>query len=151
MMYVYGTKVFTKCIGSYGQEESCPACGKRYKQSFVRCSKWAHLDYIPIFPMKKTYEKICPICGHGVTLTNKEAKAEMAASQKDESQHIEIYAKHILAKKPKKLMEADQSYEIWARDLNTNEETRLAFDVSKEIVKETKKARGLKKINIIDV
>ena len=151
MMYVYGTKVFTKCMGSYGQEESCPACGKRYKQSFVRCSKWAHLDYIPIFPMKKTYEKICPICGLGVTLTNKEAKAEMAASQKDESQHIEIYAKHILAKKPKKLMEADQSYEIWARDLNTNEETRLAFDVSKEIVKETKKARGLKKINIIDV
>ena len=52
---------------------------------------------------------------------------------------------------PQKMTQADQSYEIWAKDLNTNRETRLDFDISKEIVKQTKKARGMKKINTVEV
>lgn len=151
MMFTYGSKVFTKFMGYYGQQEECPACRKVYRKSYVRLSKWAHFDEIPIFPMKKTYNKICPICGNGYGLDAKQAKAEMAAGPKDETQNIQVYAKRILAKKPKKLLEADRSYEIWVRDLNTNEETRIASDVGKDIVKSIKKDRGLKKIEIMEV
>ena len=33
-----------------------------------------HLNYIPLFPIKKYYHKICPICGDVVELNSNEAK-----------------------------------------------------------------------------
>ena len=70
---------------------------------------------------------------------------------KDENQKIEIYAKHILAKKPKKFLDPDMSYEIYAKDLVSGEETLIATNVSKDVVKMLKKDRGLKKVQIFDV
>ena len=106
---------------------------------------------IPIFRTKLSYNKICPICGHGYSVTGKEGKAEMAAGPKDETQQIEVYAKRIMAKKPKKLLQADRSYELWVKDVNRNEETMLADDLTKDFIKTAKKDRGLKKIPIIEV
>lgn len=151
MYFTYGTKVFTKFMGYYGQNEECPVCHKVYKKAYVRHSKWAHFDGIPIFRTKRSYNKLCPICGHGYSVTGKEGKAEMAAGPKDETQKIEVYAKRILAKKPKKLLEQDKSYELWVKDVGRNEETMIADELSKAILKSAKKDRGLKKIPIIEV
>ena len=148
---IYGTKTFTKFEGYFGEKEECEACHKTYKKAYVKNTVWAHLNEIPLFPIKKVYNKICPICGHGYSLKNKEAKIEMSNSIKDEIQNIEIFAKHILEKKPKGFLDADMSYELYARDLVNGEETLIATNISKDVVKSIKKDRGLKKVQIIDV
>ena len=147
----YGTKTFTKFVGYFGEKEECEACHKTYKKAYVRNKVWAHLNDIPHFPMKTFYNKSCPICGHGYSMKNKEAKLEMENSFADENQKIEIYAKHILAKKPKRFLDADMSYEIYAKDLISGEETLIATNISKDVVKSIKKDRGLKTVQIIDV
>lgn len=148
---VYGTRFFTKLEGYYGVKEECPYCHKVYKKAYVRCTKWAHLSYIPIFPIKRAYLKMCPICAYGVELKNKEGKAEIANSNDTNDQKFEAYVKHILIKKPKGIMAIDRSYEFWIKDLITGEEICVASDLSKDDVKNMKKDRGLKNIQIIDV
>lgn len=149
-MIVYGTHVFTKHMGYYGKKEECPVCRKIYSKGYVRNMVWAHLEYIPLFPVKWNYFKMCPICGRGVEMKAKQAKAEMEGAE-NTNQKFEVYAKHILAKKPKKLMAADTSYEVWIKDLITGEETCIVSETCKDVVKDIKKERGLKKIEIKDV
>ncbi len=148
---VYGTHVFTKLTGYFGQREECPFCHRVYKKGYVRNSVWAHLEYIPLFPVKKTYFKMCPVCGRGVELKNKEAKAEMISAGEGERQEFEAYARHILAKKPKGIMSTDSSYEFWIKDMVSGEEILVASDITKDTVKRIKKSRGYKKVPIIDV
>lgn len=94
---------------------------------------------------------MCPVCGRGIELKNKEAKAEMAVGDFGCRQNFEPYAKHILAKKPTKFMSTDNSYEFWIRDLMTGEEILVASDITKDQVKQIKKSRGYKKVPIMDV
>lgn len=148
---VYGTHVFTKLAGYFGPREECPFCHRVYQKGYVKNSVWAHLEYIPLFPVKKTYFKMCPVCGRGLELKNKEAKAEMAGSGAEYRQQIEAYAKHILAKKPEGFMATDASYEFWVKDLSTGEEILVASEITKDMVKRMKKSRGYKKFSIIDV
>lgn len=145
---VYGTHVFTKLMGYYGQREECPACHRVYKKGYVRYTSWAHLEYIPLFPVKKRYFKMCPACGRGMELKSKEAKAEM---QNDDGtrQEFEAYAKHILAKKPSGIMSVDNSYEFWVKDLVSGQEILLESDITKDMVKRIKKNMGFKKVPII--
>ena len=145
----YGTKTFTKFEGYFGEIEECEVCHKAYKKAYVKYTTWAHIYEIPIFPIKNTYNVICPICGHGYSLKNKDAKMEM--NNKDENQNIEIYAKHILEKKPKKFLDPDMSYEVYAKDLVSGEETLILTDASKDAVKRLKKDRGIKNLQIVDV
>ena len=150
MMIVYGTYVFSKFKGYFGDEVECPHCHKNYKKSYVKYSTWAHLCYIPLFPIKIKYASMCPICGWGEELKRKEAKAEMLNS-KDEEQRLDTYAKHILAKKPKGIMSVDTSYELYVKDLNKNEAICVVSGITKDTVKEMKKDRGLNKIPIINI
>ena len=101
-MVLYGTRVFTKFEGYFGERKECEICHRTYRRAFVRNKVWAHLDYIPLFPVKKTYFKMCPICGNGGELKAKEAKLEMASGSIND-QNILIYAKHFNANKPKGL------------------------------------------------
>lgn len=149
-MIIYGTHVFSKHEGYFGPKEECPVCHKIYAKSYVRYTSWFHISYIPLFPVKKSYFKMCPICGNGMELKNKEAKREMEQGS-DPSQNFEVYAKHILAKKPKGLMATDTSYEVWVKDLVNGEETCIVSDTCKDVVKDIKKERGLKKLEIRDV
>lgn len=148
---MYGTRVFTKHEGYFGEKEECPVCHKIYQKGYVKNSVWAHLNYVPLFPIKKTYFKMCPICGHGIELKSKEAKDEMLNINDLSDQNLEVYAKHILAKKPKGIMSVDTSYELWVKDILTGEEMCIATELSKDIIKRVKKERGLKKIQIINI
>lgn len=151
-MIVYGTHVFTKMKGYYGLKEECPYCHRAYKKAYVKYSKWWHLSYIPLIPLKKRYYKMCPICTGAIELTSREAKDQMErAYDINEPQQLEMYAKHILAKKPKGLLAHDMSYEFWVKDLITGEEICVATNLSKDRVNEIKKERGLKKLQIFDV
>ena len=147
---VYGTHVFTKLAGYFGPREECPVCHRVYKKGYVRITRWAHLEYIPLFPYKKTYFKMCPVCGMGVEFKNKEAKAEMAVADDGYRQDFEAYAKHVLAKKPTGLLATDNSYEFWIKDLMTGEEIRVESDITKDQVKRIKKNRGYKKVPIVN-
>ena len=148
---IYGTRYFTKFEGFYGEKEECPYCHKVYKKAYVKYTKWAHICHLPIFPIKKTYFKMCPICSNGVELKSKEGKEEMENANNTDEQKLEAYAKHILIKKPKGILEADRSYEFFIKDLITGEEICVASDLSKDDIKNMKKDRGLKNIQIIDV
>ena len=150
-LIVYGTHVFTKFKGYYGMKEECPYCHRKYQKGYVRYSKWVHFEYIPLFPVKILYLKMCPICGKAYELTGKEAKEQMEYANETSEQKLEMYAKHILAKKPKGIMTCDTSYEFWVKDLVTGEEICIASDLAKEEVKRMKKQRGIKKLQIIDV
>ena len=150
MIIFYGEKVFTKHMGYYGESAQCGSCGKAYPDSFVKVSRWFHIFFIPLFPVKKTYFKMCPVCSSGVELKSKEAKAEMKSLKKVDLQ-IEIYAKHVKANKPKKLFATDTSYELWAKDLATGEDFCVSTGITKDQIKKTKKARGLKKLEIKEV
>ena len=151
MMYTYGTKVFTKLKGYYGAKEECLCCHKAYQKAYVKYTKWCHFNEIPLFPINVTYYKMCPICGDSVNLKIKQAKAEMVATDSTETQQLEAYAKHILANKPKGFMAVDSSYEFYVKDLSTDEEICVATNLTKNMVKDMKKERGLKKFKIIDV
>ena len=150
-MIIYGTRYFTKLAGYYGEKEECSNCHKTYKKAYVKYTKWAHLNYLPIFPMKTTYFKMCPICARGVELKNKEGKAEIQNSNDTNEQRLEYYAKHILINKPKNIFDADISYEFWVKDLDTGEEICVASSLSKDSVKDMKKDRGISKLRIEDV
>lgn len=150
-MIVYGTRVFTKFKGYFGQREECPVCHKVYKKGYVRISEWAHLDYIPLFPIKKRYFRMCPVCGRGNELKSKEAKQEMIDMNGMSSQNLQLFAKHILADKSKGILSIDSSYEVWVKDLFTGEEICIATKLTKDDVKDIKKGRGVKKLEILDV
>lgn len=150
MIIVYGTRTFTKHMGYFGENTECENCHKEYPNAYVKYSTWMHICYIPLFPVKKSYYKKCPICGNGVELKSKVAKAEMKSLPKAELQ-LEVYAKHVLANKPKKLFATDTSYELWVKDLSSGEDICVATGITKSRVKEIKKARGLKKLEIKEV
>ncbi len=150
MIIIYGTKVFTKNMGYYGEKAQCESCGKEYPYSFVKISTWFHICYIPLFPVKKTYYKMCPVCSAGVEMKSKAAKAEMKSLQKTDCQ-LQIYAKHVLANKPKKFLASDTSYELWAKDAATGADFCITTGITKGKIKEIKKARGLKAIPIVEV
>lgn len=151
MMVVYGTKVFTKFKGYFGEKEECPCCHKSYKKAYVKYTTWAQLECIPLFPVKMRYYKMCPICGDSIELKCKQAKNEMVANESTENQQLETYAKHILSNKPSGFLSTDMSYELWVRDLTTGEEICISTGIAKSLVKAVKKERGLKKIKIINV
>lgn len=150
-MILYGTRVFTKQEGYFGEKEECTVCKRVYQKAYVRYKVWAHLNYIPLFPIKKTYFKMCPICGNGQEIKSKEAKAEMLNTKETSDQNLEVYAKHILANKPKGILSTDTSYELWVKDLSTGEEICVDTDLYKDAVKDIKKERGLKKLEIRNV
>lgn len=149
MFYYYGVKVFTHFKGYFGDKEECPNCHKVYSKAFIKAKSWAHFDYIPIFPIRTRYYKMCPVCGFNHEMKTKEAKPQMI--NKNENQDIKIYAKHILHNKPTKRFETDTSYELWFKDNTTNEEICISTNLTKENIKNIKRDRGLKKIDIIDV
>lgn len=146
---IYGTHVFTKLAGYFGQKEECPFCQKAYQKGYVKNTIWAHLEYIPLFPVKKVYFKMCPICGRGVELKNKEAKAEMSSGGDGYRQELEPFAKHVLANKPSGFMSTDNSYQFWIKDALSGEEILVASDLTRKDLKQIKKARGYKKLPLI--
>lgn len=150
-VFIYGTKAFTSFKGYFGQREECPNCHKVYKKGYTKISKWAHVDYIPLFPVGSSYSKFCPVCGNGDIIKSKVAKQEMAMPTDNEPQQLKVYAKHILANKPKGFLEADSSYEVWVRDEITGEDMLLISNVAKDVIKNIKKNRGLKVLPIVDI
>ncbi|MEE3342886.1 MAG: hypothetical protein VZS44_02225 [Bacilli bacterium] len=149
MLFVYGTKILTKFKGYFGAKEECPNCHKTYTPAFVKVKTWAHFDYLPIFPIKTRYYKMCPVCGVNHELKTKEAKPLMI--NKDENQNTKVYIKHVLHNKPEKKLQTDTSYELWFKDNITNEELCVSTGLTKKDIKTIKKNRGLKTIDIIDV
>ena len=145
--FVYGTKVFTKLLGYFGPNQECTNCHRTYKRAIVRYSSWFHFDYIPIFPTKTQFVKMCPICGAGFELRKADAKQEMQAGN-DGFPGFEPHAKHIMANKPKGLLATDNSYELWLKDLSNGEEICIGSEITKEDIKILKRERGYKKVPI---
>ncbi len=146
MLYVYGTHVFTKFMGYFGQVEECAQCHKQYKKSMVRIKKWAHLDYIPIFPCGTSYFYACPVCGAGKQLKKADARAIMDAPSDPRQQNLQVYAKCVIADPTKN----KKSYELWVRDLITGEDVCVRNNLTKAFIKQEKKNRGLKELSIVD-
>lgn len=144
----YGTRVFSKFVGFYGPKMECPKCHRTYKYSYVKFSSWFHIYYLPLVPTKTVYFKSCPICGAGYELKKKEAVLEIKAGSDGEFQGLEPHAKHVLANKPKGIMKADNSYELWVKDLATGEDILVASEITKGELKNFKKERGYKKVPI---
>lgn len=144
----YGTRTFSKFVGFYGPAQECTNCHKTYKKSYVRFNQWFHIDYIPLVPTKTIYFKSCPICGNGFELRKQDAKAEMQAGSDGTTQILEPHAKHILANKPKGILKADNSYELWLKDQVSGEDILIASEITKEDLKKFKKERGYKKIPV---
>lgn len=149
--FYYGTRVFSKLLGYYGEAEECPVCHRTYQKGYVKYNKWAHLNFIPIIPTGKRYYAVCPICGNDKELDKKEAKAVIKNTTTPSNQSFNVYAKHIMANKPKGILADDTSYELWVKDLVSNEEVCVATDFTKDTLKDMKLERGLKKIKIIKV
>ncbi len=148
--YCWGEKVFTKNRGFFGEKEECANCHKIYSPAFVRSRTWLHVNFIPIFPEKTIIHKMCPICGASHELKTREAKPLMV--NKNKYQDITTYAKHVLHKQPKnKWTDFDKSYELWIKDNATHEEFFVEDNLTKDDVKNIKKKRGLKKLEIITV
>lgn len=150
-MIIYGTHVFPKFAGYFGEKELCPNCQRTYKPAYTKCSVWAHIYYIPLFPISSYYLKMCPICGMTDKLKKKDAMVEISKPSDGVQQQFQYYAKHILANKPTKMLEVDKSYEFWVKDLLSNEEVCVAAGITKDMVKSLKKKFCVKDISIMDV
>ena len=147
---IYGDYVFTKHKGYFGEPEECPNCHKVYSPAFVKNSTWVHVGYIPIFRTKVRFYKMCPFCGADHELKKKEVKTLMVHENKEQS--VVPYIKHVLANRPNnKWFNTDKSYELWVKDNLTNENLCLSSGLTKEQVKNIRKHRGLKRLEIITV
>ncbi len=144
----YGTRTFSKHMGYFGPVQECVNCHRSYKKAFVKFNSWFHIDYIPLVPTKTVYFKACPVCGHGVELKSKEAKAEMVNGPDDGSQVLTPHIKHVLANKPKGILKADTSYELWLKDEVSGEDILVASGIDTEDIKRFKKERGYKKVPV---
>ena len=152
MIIIYGTKAFTKFMGYFGNPQLCQCCQQEYSPSIVRYIRWFHIAEVPIFPYKIIFVKQCPICANGEKIQIKYARQIIKSGMKNENQNISVYGKHILMNKPKGIFKVDTSYELWARDENTKKETCICANVTKDMFREERKIRGLKrKIKIIEV
>ena len=149
MMFVYGTRKFIKFCGYYGQPETCLNCNRTYSKAFVKVTTWAHFDYIPLFPMGTSYLRLCPVCAAGVEINKNSAKELMV--NKNETQRIYLYGKHYLKNHPAGLIHPEISYELWMRDLSTNEESCVFTHIRKDQIKNIKKSLGIKKLEIINI
>ena len=109
-----------------------------------------HSRYGSMSQWIKTVIKGNPICGNGIELKAKEAKAEMASGSIND-QNIQIYAKHFNANKPKGLLAVDTNYEVWVKDVNTGEDIGLVNNIDKDFIKSLKKERGIKIIPIREI
>lgn len=150
-IFIYGTKVFTKAMGYYGPAEECPNCHKVYSKSFVRAKTWAHLDYVPLFPVKTRFFQECPICGLGQEMKSKEAKAQMLSLGAAQGQSLSFFARHLVKNKPKGLLATDNTYELWVKDEVTGQELCLGTQLTKDDIKRRKKNRAIKNLPIFDV
>lgn len=147
----YGTETFVKHAGYFGEPQECEVCHQVYQKSYVRVRRWAHLDYVPLFPTKTLYFRMCPICARGQELSKKDGKAEIKALNAVSNQKFEYYAKHILAEKKKGFLATDDSYEFWVKDVNSGAEFCIAKKITKDKVKAMKKGRGIKNLPVLDV
>lgn len=151
MIVFWGTHVFTRFVGFSGDNSACRNCGLGYKKRIVKESHWAHFEYIPLFPVNIKYQIICPVCGNRYTVDHIDMVLDFEPLKSDPQPDIEVYAKHILAKKPDGAFKTDYSYELWAKDLHTGNETRLGTNCTKTNVNNFKKNLGYKKLEIIEV
>lgn len=151
MLIVWGTHVFTKLVGYSGDRSACRHCNLGYMKRIVKEYRWAHFEYIPLFPVGSKYHIICPVCGNRFTVDFEDMIRDFEPLKSNPQPDIEIYAKHILAKKPDGVFKADHSYELWARDLNNGNEIRVGGDLTKQNVNNFKKNLGYKKIEIKEV
>ena len=51
-MVLYGTRVFTKFEGYFGERKECGVCHRTYRSAFGRNKVLAHLNYIALFPVR---------------------------------------------------------------------------------------------------
>lgn len=147
----WGTHVFTRLVGFSGDRSICSDCELGYKKRVIKESHWVHFEYIPLFPIKSKYHIVCPVCGKRRTVEIIDMVYDFVPLKYDPQPDIEIYAKHILAKKPDGWFETDYSYELWARDLRTGNVICVGTNCTKKNVKNFKKNLGYKKIEIIEV
>lgn len=147
----WGTHVFNSFKGYYGDKITCPNCNKTYAPSYVKSSRWFHLEFIPLFPCGSSYYKTCPICGCGDKLKGKEGREDIKTKAQVTDQRLEPYVNHVLANKPKGFLKTDTSYEFHVKDLNTGEDFCVKRGIDKSEVNNIKKARAYKSLPIINV
>ncbi len=136
-MIIYGTKVFNKILGYFGEEHECENCHKKYRSRLLRIKTWMHIMFIPFCPFGTKYKKICPICYKTETITKKEAKKLMELPDTT-GQSIETYIIHHTGNK--------DGYEIWVNDTIKNKKYCVLKDLNKTQINNFKKNMGLKKI-----
>lgn len=140
MFILYGTKVFNKIIGYFGEECECPNCHKKYKRRLLKSNSWIHIFYIPFLPLGSSYKAICPMCFKQEKLKRKQVR-ELKKLPDESGQSIDTYIIH----------HSDDKYEIWVKDMNGKEELCVLNNLNKTQIKNFKKNMGLKNIETKEV
>jgi hypothetical protein len=64
-------KTTVKNAGQVGPRR-CARCNNQTMWALSRVKSWFSLFFIPIIPYRTEYLMLCPICGNGVKLSNKQ-------------------------------------------------------------------------------
>lgn len=71
-MIIYGTNVFNKLLGFFGEVHERESCHIKYRSRLLRRKTWMHIMFIFFCPFGTKYKKVCPICFKQEELTKKQ-------------------------------------------------------------------------------
>ncbi len=72
MFIIWGTKTFTKIVGTTPRSYECPHCHNVQPCRIIRQTTWFTLFWIPIFPISVKRRVGCPICNYGRKIKKEE-------------------------------------------------------------------------------
>jgi hypothetical protein len=63
------------------EEDRCPCCDKIGRWELKEVSEWFTIFFVPIFPYKREYLSLCPICKSGMELKRGEFRRLRSKAQ----------------------------------------------------------------------
>jgi len=77
-MIIWGFRWMKRVLGQLGPY-TCQRCHNAGMWQVIRMTRFFTLFFIPVFPVRRDYSLLCPICSHGSQIT-KEQYEQLEAS-----------------------------------------------------------------------
>lgn len=136
LLYItWGKYEKSHIIGTYGKKIKCPKCKNTYSQDVFHVEQWSHIMYIPVDKESKGYIRQCPICCYSEPIYNF-MDSELSSQLVLEEEQSFSYIARPSGKRGK--------YNFYIKDDLTSQEFFVSENISKSVLKEKMKNRGIK-------
>lgn len=142
MYFVYGQRTISTKKGFFGESVTCSLCGRTYKPSLIKVTKYFHVDYIPLMYLGAKYYASCPVCAGAREMDKQSAKAIIAEGFDTTSQDlsaVEMYDK------------TNKIRSFIMKDNISGQDICIETNITRGRAKELKRERGLKSVEKVTI